>query len=67
MNTVEAVNRYRREILLTDGTVLKILTMFDDEAEETLDPDEAEVGVARLPDGRWLSVRLAAFEPATIH
>lgn len=62
-----AVNRVLGLILLDTDETVEIDTLLDADGDETDDPQAAVAAVAPLPNGRWISVDLAAFESAENH
>lgn len=50
---VEAINLGRRQALLSTGAVVNITQFFDEDGDETNDPEFALAMVIKLPDGRW--------------
>lgn len=62
MTQVSAINLYERLAILDDDQVVKLISMFDIDGEETDDPEEAITAVAELPGDYWEVVDLEEFE-----
>ena len=62
---IEAINLHDRQALLTTGEVIPITELFDDEGDETDDPDEAVAFVAGRP-GLWINALVDDYV-ATFH
>jgi len=64
-NSVDAIKRLSRVALLSDGSTVPIVALFDCDGEETDDPDEAVAFTAGEP-GRWFSGLCADYEEVTV-
>lgn len=64
---VIAISVDRLEAVLSTGEIVEMTDWFDEDGDETENPDEALSMVGRMGDGRWLSIEIIAFEPATLH
>lgn len=62
-----AVHRARGLVMLDNSECIPVETWLDADGDETDDWREADVCVARLPGGKWLSVDLRCFERAALH
>lgn len=54
MIDVEAIHLSRMEAVLTDGSVMKVIALFDDEGEKTGEASEARTASAILGDRSYV-------------
>lgn len=64
---VVAISRDRHEVVLATGEIVEMTDWYDEDGDETDNPDEALSMVGQMKDGRWLAIEIIAFEPATLH
>jgi hypothetical protein len=64
---VAAVNLKQGAFILDDGRIGQITNMFDDEGDETRDPDEAAVVVGFVGVADWWTIRMCQFESSEMH
>ena len=64
---VDAISRTRRIAILEDGAVIPLGALIDRDGDETDEAELAVIALAALPDGRWIVIDLAAFEPRLVH
>jgi hypothetical protein len=66
MVDIAAINLSNKTAVLDDGVTVLIDQMFDQDGEETDDPDLAVSAVVPLPDGRWAVVLLDEYEGVSL-
>lgn len=54
-------------IVMTDGSVLSVESVYDKNSEETDDYEEGVAAIAMMPDGRWLCVDLIMLDWVGTH
>jgi hypothetical protein len=62
-----AVSLRRREVVLDDGQVLRIIDMVDAFGDVTDVEDEASIAVCEIVGLGYMAVRLDCFEPPVLH
>lgn len=66
MTDIAAINLSNKTAVLDDGVTVVIDQMFDQDGDETDDPDIAVSAVVPLPDGRWAVVLLDEYEGVSL-
>jgi hypothetical protein len=64
---IAAINRWDRLVLTDSGDVCAIDVFLDADGDEVGDPALAVVAIGQLPDKRWFSVDMRAYETARTH
>jgi len=67
MTEITAVNRTDRLALTDGGEVCPIVTFLDEDGDEVDNPELAVVAIGQLPDKRWFSVDMRAYETVRAH
>lgn len=67
MIDIEAINVDAGVVLLSTGDTVLIDVYLDDEGDECSRYDNVAAIVVRLPDGKWASCPVDAFESVTVH
>ena len=62
-----SVNVPQRIALTDEGQTVELESLFDEFGDETDDTDIAVAAAGPLPDGRWFSLDLRLFVPATVN